>query len=98
MCAQAAQIGHAGAGPGSSNGRIAGVAAKALPVDRGLIQRLARGLVELDHGFAQGHDVEGFGEVCHANKAISNQRAVGKSKSNRPLGEWSNAAWNTILY
>jgi hypothetical protein len=66
---QTTQVRHFGARPCSGNGGVAGVATKALQIHKGFTRRLARGLVELDHGFAQGHNVEGFGEVCHANKS-----------------------------
>ena len=52
--ADAGQVGGAGAGARRSDGGVAGVAAKALQI-LGLV---GRGLVEFDHGLAQGHHVE----------------------------------------
>jgi hypothetical protein len=65
VAAQTAQVGQASPGPCCGNGGVAGVAAKALQVQRSFMGLLAWGLVELDHGFAEGNDVEGFGDSGH---------------------------------
>ena len=66
--AQTRQVGHMRPSAGRGNGGVAGVAAKALLVERGVVGLFMRPLVELDHGFAKRHDVQGFVGVGHVKK------------------------------
>ena len=60
VLSDAAEVSHAGPGTRRRNGRVAGVAAKALQVQRGVLLRL----VEFEHGLAKGDHVQRFLGGC----------------------------------